>query len=116
MNLIMYGYLNLNSGEKLAKALEYIRDLVKQEEGNGRQLKDLQLGFDIIATQNQIKGAKAQEVARAILRYTDSAFPNLKRRVIGITDNDKKRPIRDIIFSKTLGIRNIDNKHLFIEE
>lgn len=116
MSSIMYGYLNLNSGEKLAKAIEYLSALVKQEEGNGKRLEDLQLGFDIIATPNQIKGGKAKETARAILRYVDSAFPNLKRRVVGITDNDKKRPVRDTIFTKTISIKNIDSKHLFVEE
>lgn len=116
MSFIMYGYLNMNSGEKLAQALEYITALVKQEEGNGRKLESLQLGFDIIATPTQIKGGKAKEIARSILRYVDSAYPNLNKRVVGITCNDKKRPVRDIIFTKTLKISQIDNKRLFVEE
>lgn len=113
---IMYGYLNMNSGEKLAKALEYIMALAKQEEDNGREIKNLQLGFDIIATPNQIKGGKAKEIARSILRYVDSAYPNLNKRVVGITDNEDRRPVRDVIFTKSLKIYQIDNKHLFVEE
>lgn len=55
-------------------------------------------------------------MGRYILQYVDEEYPDLKIRVVGITDDDKRRPIRDGVPTQTLTLDDIDDVHLFTLE
>lgn len=70
------------------------------------------LAFDIVATPAQIASGRAQEWGQHILEYCDKEYPHLSSRVVGITDDDHRRVMRDILLTRTLAANDIDGIHL----
>lgn len=77
-----------------------------------------QLGFvfDIVASPTQIQNGLAHQAAQRILAYVDQHYPDLCVRYAGITDDDLRRPMRDILLTKRLQISDVDSQHLFVIE
>ena len=71
------------------------------------------LAFDIIATPEQIISGRAMEWGNHILHYCDRQYPKLSARVVGITDDDHRRVMRDTLITRTLSESDIDGVHLF---
>lgn len=70
------------------------------------------LAFDIVATPAQISSGRAREWGNHILQYCDREYPKLGARVVGITDDDHRRVMRDTLITRTLSDRDIDGIHL----
>lgn len=57
------------------------------------------LGFDIIATKEQIRGGAPNAIADRLLAYVDEKYPTLHARAIGITHLDEPRPVRNLVLN-----------------
>jgi len=109
----IYGSLYLDQEE----TLKYAK--VQIDEGIAKAnipLNQVSFVFDVIATPEQIKSGTAQRVARLILDYVDQNYPGLLARYVGVTDDENRRPMRDIILTRQLQLEDIDNEHLFVVE
>ena len=108
-----YGFLDLDQKE----AIPYIKDQI--DEGifkTDSPLNQVGLVFDLIATPEQIQSGTAHRVAQLILDYVDQNYPGLLLRYLGITDDESRRPMRDILLTKQLQLEDVDNQHLFVIE
>lgn len=70
------------------------------------------LAFDLVATPAQIASGRAREWGQHLLAYCDRHYPNLSARVVGITDDDHRRVMRDMLITRRLAEQDIDGIHL----
>lgn len=70
------------------------------------------LAFDIVATPAQMASRRAKEWGQHILQYCDQHYPNLSARAVGITDDDHRRVMRDLLITHTLSEKDVDGIHL----
>ena len=72
------------------------------------------LAFDVVATPAQIGQGEPQRLARHLLAYLDERYPRLRARFVGVTDDDSRRPGRDLVLLGRLSPDDIDGQHLFV--
>ena len=72
------------------------------------------LAFDVVATPAQIAQGEARRLARHLLTYLDERYPRLRARFVGVTDDDSRRPGRDLVLLGRLSHDDIDGQHLFV--
>jgi hypothetical protein len=113
MGAFVYGSLYADNAESWEFAETQIDDCIGKAQ---RPQPQIALLFDIVATPEQIANGDAHEIAQYILRYVDEQYPDLKLRTVGITDDDNRRPARDIVLTQTMQMDDIDNVHLFVVE
>jgi len=120
---LCYGSLYMDALESAEYAETQIVETVRLALADaGNRLDDIGLGFDIVATPEQVQSGRPAQMARHILTYVDKTYPRLRVRVVGVTDDDKRRPIRDMILLRVLGqqptlsMRDIDDVHIFTYE
>ncbi len=106
---LVYGALYMDVGESYESAESQIDDgIAKASVPHSKIL----LAFDIIATPAQISSGRAREWGQHVLDYCDQRYPQLGARVVGITDDDKRRLFRDTLITRRLTGNEIDNVHL----
>jgi hypothetical protein len=110
---LVYGSLYVDKAESWEFAETQIDDCIGKAQ---RPQSQIALLFDIVATPAQIASGDAHDVARYILKYADEQYPNLKLRTVGITDDDDRRPARDIVITQKMQMGDVDNVHLFVVE
>ncbi len=113
---LAYVSLYVDANEQLEDAQTQIDWAIRRAAETGWPLSDVTLGVDIVGTPEQVGGGIAHNLAVNILRYADQHYPRLRARLAGITDDDERRPIRDIALMRTLSASAIDNIHLFVIE
>ncbi|MBN1138703.1 MAG: hypothetical protein JXM73_19105 [Anaerolineae bacterium] len=111
--ILIYGSLYLDEGEPWEFAEKQVDECVV----NAREVYPMHrigLAFDIVATPAQIATGEAGRLAKHLLAYADKRFPNLRARFVGVTDDDARRPGRDIALLGKLDQDAVDNKHIFV--
>lgn len=115
---LVYGSLYMDAGECSWEYAEHqIDSCLEKTLEEKKTLNDTIVGFDIIATRNQIKNGSAKKMGQRIINYIDKKypFPCLKNRFVGVTKDEDNRPIRDrFIFDKCIG--KDSSKYFFILE
>ncbi len=112
----IYASLYMDQMESYEFAETQIEACIQRAGGSGTRHDQMVLGVDIVATPEQIGAGAAHGMGRYILQYVDEEYPDLKIRVVGITDDDERRPIRDGVLTQTLTLDDIDDVHLFTLE
>ena len=107
--VLIYGSLYMDERESYEFAKTQIDECIRAAKLPHERLI---LAFDIIATPAQITSGLARQWGRHILDYCDKQYPKLSARVIGITDNDHRRVMRDTLITKRLTQNQIDGIHL----
>lgn len=110
---LVYGSLYLGEREPYELAEQQIDTCLELALRGGAQ-KRVSLIFDVVATPEQVAGGEPHQVAQHILTYVDVRYPYLDARAVGITDDDARRPMRDILLTQTLTLSAVDEQHLFI--
>ncbi len=106
---LVYGALYMDVGESYESAVSQIDDgIAKASVPHARIL----LAFDIVATPAQISSGRARKWGQHILDYCDQHYPQLGARVVGITDDPKRRLFRDTLITRRLTGNEIDDVHL----
>ena len=110
---LIYGSLYLDEGESWEFAEKQVDECIL----NAKDLYPMHrigLAFDIVATPKQIARGEARRLAKHLLAYIDERYPRIRARFVGVTDDDRRRPGRDVVLLGTLSRDAIDNKHLFV--
>ena len=113
----LYGSLYMDAQESWEYAEMQIDEMIEQVTRQSASLAQVFIFFDIVATQKQLKTGAAHQIARHLLSYIDTDYPDVRGRMIGITDDDDRRPMRDIfILEENAGLteNDIDGVHLFM--
>lgn len=107
-----HSILNLGKGEDYKYLIQDITEKADRIRSAYPKAK-LMIGVDIIATKDQISEELAQDIARKALIFIDENHsPNA--RAIGITNQRKIMPIRDIVLTKKIQEDIIDDVNYFI--
>lgn len=87
-------------------------------ERSQKPITQISLLVDLVATPQQIQAGTAHRVAQQIEEYVrgEEKYDDLHLFLIGITDDDKRRPLRDTLLTRTLTESDIDGQHLFVIE
>jgi hypothetical protein len=112
---IAYAALYLDEKESFETAETQINEDIDQAAAQGRDPTDIYIAVDIIATADQIARGLAEKYARRILRFIDANYPQ-SGRAAGISDDDTRRPLRDMLITHKLTDADIDGRHLIIIE
>jgi hypothetical protein len=107
--ILVYGSLYMDASESYEYAETQIDECIRTAK---IPLESIRVAFDIIATPTQIASGLAREWGRHILNYCDKEYPGLNARVVGITDDDKRRVMRDVLITRSMSGNEIDNIHL----
>jgi hypothetical protein len=106
---LAYGSLYMDQAE----SYEYAETQVDEIVAKARVPHELIIvAFDIVATPEQIASGRAQKWGQHILAYCDQHYPKLSARAVGITDDDHRRVMRDMLITRTLTAKDIDGIHL----
>lgn len=112
---IAYAALYLDEKESFETAEAQVNDDIDQAAAQGRDPSDIYIAVDIIATPEQIARGVAEKYARRILHFIDTNYPQ-SGRAAGISDDDTRRPLRDLLITHTLQDADIDGQHLIVIE
>lgn len=87
-------------------------------ERSQKPVNQIGLLVDLVATPEQIQNGMAHRVAGQIVDYVkgEEKYSDLRSFLVGITDDDKRRALRDTLLTRTLAESDIDDKHLFVIE
>ena len=111
--ILIYGSLYLDEGELWEFAERQVDECIVNAQ-EMYPLRRIGLAFDIVATQAQITTGEAGRLAKHLLDYADERYPALRARFVGVTDDDARRPGRDIALLGELSQDAIDNQHIFV--
>jgi hypothetical protein len=89
-----------------------IADAIQQA---GGPIDQIGVGVDMIATPAQIAAGEARRLSDYLLKYMAETYPRLFARFVGITDDETRRPIADIMATQRLAESAIDDVHLFVD-
>ncbi len=107
-----HSILNMRNGETFQLLIQDITEKADRIRSAYPKVK-LMIGVDIVATKDQISEESAQDIARKALIFIDESHsPNA--RAIGITNQRKIMPIRDIVLTKKIQEDIIDDVNYFI--
>lgn len=106
---LIYGSLYTDQSESYEFAESQIDSCIAKAQV---PLGQINLAFDIVATPIQIASGLARQWGQHILDYCDQHYPQLSARVVGITDNDHRRVMRDTLITRKLTEKDIDDVHL----
>jgi hypothetical protein len=106
---IVYGSLYMDQGESYEYAETQIDACIAAKPVPPQEMLFL---FDIIATPAQMASGLARQWGQHILDYCDQHYPTLFTRLVGITDDDQRRLLRDSMITGTLSEEDIDEVHL----
>ncbi len=109
---VAYVSLYMDAAESFEYAEMQVDGAIRQILQEGGDLSTTAVLCDVVATPEQIRGGAATNVARHILAYVDQNYPTLKTRIVGITDDDNRRLIRDLVLTGRLKKTDIDGVHL----
>jgi hypothetical protein len=112
---IAYSALYLDEKESFETAEIQINENIDEAAAVGKDPTDIYIAVDIIATPGQIASGVAKKYAERIMAFVNRTFPQ-SGRAIGITDDDRRRPLRDLLITHNLQDSDIDGKHLSILE
>src|ERR1700694_436677 len=112
---IAYSALYLDEKESFETAETQINENIDAAAAEGKDPSDIYIAVDIVATPAQIASGVAKKYAERIMSYVDRSFPQ-SGRAIGITDDDTRRPLRDLLITHHLQDSDIDGTHLNILE
>ena len=110
---LIYGSLYLDEDESWEFAEKQVDECIM----NAKDLYPMHrigLAFDVVVTPAQIARGEARRLAKHLLAYIDERYPQIRARFVGVTDDDRRRPGRDVVLLGTLSRDAIDNKHLFV--
>ena len=107
--VLVYGSLYMDQGESFEYAETQIDECIATAQV---PVERILLAFDLIASPTQISSGLARRWGQHILRYCDEHYPNLAARVVGITDDDSRRVMRDTLITRKLTGNEIDDVHL----
>lgn len=105
---LAYGALYMDQAESYEYAETQIDDCIAAK----MRLERIIVAFDIVATPAQIASGKAREWGQHILNYCDKQYPKLSARVVGISDDDRRRLCRDLLLTNKLTDTDLDGIHL----
>jgi hypothetical protein len=111
--ILIYGSLYLDEGEPWEFAERQLDECIANAQET-YPLRRIGLAFDIVATPAQIATGEAGRLAKHLLAYADDRYPALRARFVGVTDDDSRRPGRDIALLGELSQDAIDNQHIFV--
>ncbi len=106
---LVYGSLYMDRSESFEFAEKQIDECIAKAPA---PLGKVLLAFDIVATPTQIASGLARQWGQHILDYCDQHYPQLSARVVGITDDDQRRVMRDTLITQKLTEKEIDGVHL----
>lgn len=106
---LVYGSLYMDQAESYEFAETQIDDCIAAAK---MPQEKIILAFDIVATPAQIASGRAREWGQHILDYCDKHYPKLSARAVGITDDDHRRVMRDMLITQQLAESDIDGIHL----
>lgn len=87
-------------------------------ERSQKPVNQISLLIDLVATPEQIQNGVAHRVVGQMVNYVkgEEKYRGLRTFLVGITDDDKRRALRDTLLTRTLTEQDIDDKHLFVLE
>ena len=120
----IYGslYLDQNPPESYEYMETQIAELVDAARKKHVTSDDrLYLLFDFVGTRDQAfigvsKKGLAHQYTDRLFAYTEEHYPKLAYVGVGITDDDLRRPMRDIILTQKMLPSEVDGKHKHILE
>jgi len=106
---LVYGSLYMDQAESFEFAETQIDDCIAKANS---PYEKIILAFDIVATPAQITSGRAREWGQRILKYCDQHYSHLSARAVGITDDDQRRVMRDMLITQRIKESDIDGIHL----
>jgi len=79
-------------------------------------IQNLVMAIDISLPVKQIDSETAKQLAQKILLSIDHNLPSVRDRFVGISDDEKRLPLRDLLCTGVLAWEEIDNIHLYVFE
>lgn len=101
----------LDEKESFETAESQINENIDEAAEVGKDPSDIYFAVDIIATSGQIASGVAKKYTERIMAIVDRSFPQ-SGRALGITDDDKHRPLRDLLSIRHSQDSDIDGKHV----
>ena len=106
----------MNIGLPKQEIIRQINALVTEYVSTDQLTKNLVVAIDITCEPDLIAEGIAGQLAQAILSSLDQYYPNLRDRFVGISDDEARLPLHELMRTGKLAYEEIDNQHLFVFE
>lgn len=112
---LAYVALYLDQAESVEFAELQINSTIEHSK---KPVNQIGLLVDLVANPAQIQNGLAHRVAGQIVDYVkgEEEYSSLNSFLVSITDDDKRRALRDTLLTHTLTEKDIDNERLFVIE
>jgi hypothetical protein len=108
---IAYIGLHLDQVEMIDDAETLVAELLA---ATARPLAEIALLLDVIATPAQVAEGTAGALARHLIAFADTAYPDLHSRLVGVTDQERVCPARDGFVLRSLDWTALNGRQRFI--
>jgi len=106
----------LDPSKPAQAATQQVVEFVEKTRKDGQQIQNLVVAIDITGSPDQIVRGYAEQLGHSILFALDQHYPRLRDRFVGISDDESRLPLRDLMRTGSLAWEEIDNQHLFVFE
>ena len=111
---IIYHHLEMGNLQTITK--EKVVAVVEELPLQDGLIQNSVIAIDISLTVDEIDSGMALQIAQQILQEIDHYYPAIRDRFVGISDDEQKLPLRDLMLTGKLALEEIDNQHLFVFE
>jgi len=114
--ILIYHNLSFDFAKSEQEVIQQVCELVDRNMAKDQFFQNVIVAIDISCPPDLITTGIAGQLAQTILSSLDQQYPVLRDRFIGISDDAKKLPLRDLMQTGKLALEEIDNQHLFVFE
>lgn len=110
---VVYGWGRFDVGTPREDLGRQVDDLIVVQRNRRVQDSDIFVCFDIVCNAGLVERGDGYKTGAYLLEYIKANYPDLIGQVVGVTDDEKKRPAFTAIDTKYPGFK-IDYVHTFI--
>jgi hypothetical protein len=114
--VLIHHHLVLDLNRPTQDATQQVVELVEETLEDGQKVQNLVIVIDITSSPDLVIKGHAKRLAQSVLSTLDQQYPGLRDRFVGISDDERRLPLRDLMRTGALAWEEIDNQHLFVFE
>jgi hypothetical protein len=109
-------YTTIEQGSLIEERILHIIEILEESSEFDQQIQNLVIAIDITLQLGYLLPKFAEQLALAIFSNLDQRYPELRDRLVGISDDEAFSHLNDFIRTGNLAWEEIDNRHLFVFE
>ena len=114
--VLLHHHLKLDRDKPFQEAVQQVSGQIEKSLESRQLVQNLVVAIDITCSPDLIADEFAEQFVQSIFTALDQQYPGLRDRFAGISDDEKRLPLRDLMSTGELAWDELDNTHLLVYE